>query len=77
MTIKRVEVFETKGKQFPTIAKAVEYRENLVEEFLRKTPGFQDIPGSQRIAFVAHILENRAALTDLLDYSNKVAEEWE
>lgn len=66
--IKRTVVYETKGKQFPTVAKAVEYREGLIEAFLRGIPGFQDIPMRQKIPFVQYVLDNRAALSELLNY---------
>jgi hypothetical protein len=69
MTIKSTVVFVTKGRQFPTVQKALDFREGLVEAFMRECPGFQDIPGKQRIAFVTHVLENRNVLRDLLDYT--------
>ena len=70
MSIRRVFVYKTKDKQFPTMTAAVDYREGLVEEFLRKSPGFNELPVKQRVAFVRHILDNRKFLTDLLDYQN-------
>jgi hypothetical protein len=63
------EVYETMGKQFATAEKAIEYREGLIEAFFRETPGFQDIPARQKIAFVDSILNRRAELATLLNYS--------
>lgn len=66
--IERVEVFQTKGQTFPTAKKAVEYREGLIEKFLRVLPGFDTIRAKDRIAFVQSIIDQRKALIDLLDY---------
>jgi hypothetical protein len=44
MSIKAVTVYETKGKQFRDFEQAVNHRENLIDEFLRKLPGYQDMP---------------------------------
>ena len=66
--IERVEVFQTKGQTFPTIAKAVEYREGLIEKFLRVLPGFDSLRAKDRINFVQSIIDQRKALIDLLDY---------
>jgi len=71
MTIKRVVVFETNGKQFPSVAKALDYREGLVERFLAAAPGFQDMPAKQRVPFVQHILNNRSVLRALLNFSGE------
>ena len=70
MSIERTVVFVTNGQQFPTLRKALDYREGLVEQFMRECPGFQDVPLKRRIAFVQHVLENRARLRSLLDYSS-------
>jgi len=72
MTIKVVRVYETKGKQFRRVQDALDYREGLVDAFMRECPGFQDVPLKRRIAFVQHVLENRARLRDLLDYASNV-----
>jgi hypothetical protein len=66
--IECVEVFETKGKQFRTLRAAIEYREELIVNFLRGLPGFTDMPAKSRLAFFEGILANRAHLSDLLDY---------
>jgi hypothetical protein len=59
------------GKQFPTLAKAIEFREGLIEKFLRETPGFQDIPAKSRIDFVGSIIFRRNELIELLNYNDK------
>lgn len=66
--IQRVLVYETKGRQFPSVKKAIEHRENLIEEFVRKLPGFDQLRHKDRIAFVQAIIDNRKVLTDLFDY---------
>lgn len=66
--IQRVEVFETKGLQFGSLKKAVDYREGLVETFFRNTPGFFELQHSTRIKFIQRILEDRKELIGLLDY---------
>lgn len=69
--IKAVTVYETKGQQFASLDKAVQHRENLIDEFLRKLPGYQDMPARSRVAFMQGILDNRATLRDLLNYSTE------
>ena len=69
--IERVERFVTKGQTFDTLQKAIDYREGLVEEFLRKSPGFQDIRAKDRVAFVQSILNRRQELIGLLDFDSK------
>jgi hypothetical protein len=71
MSIEAVTVYRTKGKEFDRFERAIEYRENLVEEFLRKSPGFQDMPYKSRIAFVESIITRRAELIALLNYSDR------
>ena len=75
--IKSVVVFETKDKQFPTIEKAIEHRENLIEEFIRKLPGFETMSPKAHISFVQAIIDNRKVLTDLFNYNETAQEEWE
>lgn len=66
--IRQLVVYETKGKQFPTVKKAIDFREGLIEEFIRKLPGFDQLRHKDRIAFVQSIIDNRKVLTDLFDY---------
>jgi hypothetical protein len=66
----RKTVYTTFGRDFPNFQKALEYREGLVEKFLRECPGFLDIPLSQRMEFVSSILDRRKYLRDLLNYSD-------
>ena len=66
--IRRVEVYETRGRQFPSLQSAVSYRENEVEAFLRTLPGFQSMPARERVEFVRNIIEQRQRLRDLLDF---------
>lgn len=73
--IKRVEMFETLGKRFDTLQKAIDHREGLVDEFLRTCPGFADVPSKQRIAFVQHVLDNRDKLRGLLDFNSTASDE--
>ena len=68
MKIEELTVYQTNGKQFLTLKAAMDYREDLVEQFLRTVPGFQDIPASKKIAFVDAILQNRKTLAELLDF---------
>lgn len=69
--IRSVQVYQTKGKQFDRYSDAVKHRENLIEEFLRKLPGFQDMPAKARIDFVQSIIDRRHDLIDLLSYDDK------
>jgi hypothetical protein len=66
--IERVERFVTKGQTFDSVAKAIEYREGLVEKFLRSQPGWDTMRHKDRTAFVEGILSNRHELRDLLNY---------
>lgn len=66
--IKEVTKFETKGRSFYTEKDAVQFREGLVEAFIRGLPGFTDIPASKRVVFCSRILDKRKELLDLLDY---------
>lgn len=66
--IEPVEMFRTKGSLFNSLEKAIEYREGLVERFLRKLPGFDTMAAKHRIAFVQEILDKRNELRDLLDF---------
>lgn len=69
--IERVDRYVTKGQTFNTFAKAIEYREGLVEKFLRTKPGFSEIRMKDRVAFIESILSNRQELRDLLDYDDQ------
>jgi hypothetical protein len=72
MTIKSRVVYETAGKRFDTFDKAVEHREGMVEELLRKLPGFSDIhPYKKRIEFVQAVLDRRDTIRELLDFDSK------
>lgn len=73
--IERIEVYKTKGKVFDTANKAVEYREGLVDEFFRSTPGFQDLRAKERIAFIQSVLDRRDVLIDLLSYETPTESE--
>jgi hypothetical protein len=73
--IRKIGVYETKGQQFPTIKQAIAYRENLIEKFLRKLPGFQSMPLPDRIAFVQSIIDNRGALIELMDYDDQLPDD--
>jgi hypothetical protein len=75
MSIKAVTVYETKGKQFRDFEQAVNHRENLIDEFLRKLPGYQDMPAKSRIAFMDGILAGRSKLMDLMNYDDKRPDE--
>lgn len=66
--IERVERFVTLGQEFKTAEKAIEYREGLIEQFLRKLPGFDSIRAKDRIAFVQGIIDGRKEFRKLLDY---------
>lgn len=65
-------MYVTRNQAFPTFEKAIEYREGLVEEFIRNLPGFQDIPAKKRIEFISVLLNNKEALRDLLDYPTEL-----
>lgn len=73
--ISRVQVYETKGKQFPTLKKAIDHREGLIEEFVRKLPGFDQLRHKDRIAFVQSIIDSRKVLIDLLDYNDVLSDD--
>lgn len=75
--IQSVRVYRTKGKQFEQFKAAVNYREDLIDEFLRKLPGYQDMPAKSRIAFMEGILSGRKVLLDLLDYNDVEREEYD
>ncbi len=66
--IQLVEVYETKDKQFRTMKAAIQHRENLIEEFIRRLPGFNGMPPKDRIKFIQAVIDNRKELTDLFDY---------
>jgi hypothetical protein len=66
--IERVERFVTLGQEFKTVEKAIEYREGLIEKFLRQLPGFDSIRAKDRIAFVQSIIDGRKEFRKLLDY---------
>lgn len=66
--IERIEAFVTKGKQFQSIKGAINYREGLIEEFLRKSPGFQTMAAKSRVEFIQSIIDRRRELADLLEY---------
>jgi len=73
--IKSVVLFETKGKQFPTLKKAIEHRENLIAQFVEKLPGFETISPKGRIKLMQAIIDNRKALIDLFDYNEELSED--
>lgn len=62
------QIYETKGRQFDTAQQAFRHREDLIEQFFRGVPGFQDIPARQKIAFIEYILNQRHNLRDLLNF---------
>lgn len=66
--IERIEAFVTRGKQFNSVKQAIQYREGLIEEFLRKLPGFQAMAAKSRVEFVQSIIDRRHELADLLQY---------
>lgn len=69
-TIERIEKFVTDGKEFSSLQKAIDYREGLVDAFIRKLAGFWIIPANDRIAFIQAILDNRDKVRALLDFSS-------
>lgn len=62
-------VYVTRGKQFPRLADAIKYREGLIDEFFRMSPGFGEMRARDRIAFIQSIIDRRGELMDLLDWS--------
>jgi hypothetical protein len=66
--IKQVVVYQTKGRQFPTLEAAQDHRENLIEEFIRSLPGFDTMRARDRITFVQSIIDRRKELLNLLQY---------
>ena len=73
--IESVRVYRTRGKQFERFEEAVQHRENLIDEFLRRLPGYQDMPAKSRIAFMTEILSRRQELRDLLNYDDKIEDD--
>lgn len=73
--IRQIEMYETKGKQFVSLKSAVAYREGLIEEFIRKLPGFEDVAAKKRIAFIQAIIDQRKSLIDLLDYETSIKDD--
>ena len=69
--IHQLAVYQTKGRQFDSMEKAIEHRENLVEAWMRKLPGFADIPPQDRIKFMELLLAKRKELIDLLSYEDQ------
>lgn len=67
------EIYETMGQRFDTLKAAVEFREGLIDAFMRDCPGFYEIPLSKRIAFIQRILDNRDTLRNLLNYTDTLA----
>lgn len=67
--IRRVTVYETRGKQFKTADEALAHRFDLIGEFFDKTPGFWQLPLKEHIAFVQSVVDRRKELAELLDYS--------
>lgn len=70
MTIHTKTVFVTLGQQFDTLKRAIRCREDAIEEFLRKLPGYREFPAKHTTAFIQAIIDNRSALSALLDYSD-------
>lgn len=69
--IKTVVQYQTAGKTFPTLQKALDHRTELIEQFMRNAPGFMDVRYKQRMEFIEYVVNNRDALRALLDYSDK------
>ncbi len=62
-------VYVTLGQQFDTLKRAIRCREDAIEEFIRKLPGYREFPAKHTTAFIQAIIDNRHALAELLDYS--------
>jgi hypothetical protein len=54
---------------------AIDYREGLVEEFLKKTPAVAFVQHSDWINFVQSILDRRKELINLLDFNSEIDED--
>jgi len=72
MSIERVDRFVTNvggvHKEFKTPGDAIEYRESLIEQFMRRLPGFDTMAAKKRIPFMESLLHQRHELMALLDY---------
>lgn len=66
-------MFETNGQMFPSLKKAIDHREGLVEKFFRSLPGFDTIRAKDRIPFLEAILSRRKELVALLDYQTTIS----
>lgn len=66
MTISEKTVYVTCGKQFDSQEKAVEYRADLLGEFMDKAPIL--LTPRDRIKLNDFIVENRETLRNLLEY---------
>ncbi|QBQ74397.1 hypothetical protein BcepSauron_017 [Burkholderia phage BcepSauron] len=66
--IEEKRVYVTRGKQFDTMEKALEYRDGLLGDLLDGCPAFRNIGLRERLAIIDHMSKNRDALRDLLAY---------
>ncbi len=62
-------VYVTLGQQFDSLKRAIRCREDAIEEFLRKLPGYREFPAKHTTAFIQAIIDQRRTLAELLDYS--------
>lgn len=69
--IEAVTVYRTRGKQFERFDQAVAHREQLINDFMEKCPGFFMLQLKDRTAFIESILSRRQELRDLLNYEDK------
>lgn len=70
--IKATTVYETMGKQFRHHDQAIDYREGLIEEFFRKSPGFDTISAKKRLEFIQYIIDSRDHLRNLLEWETRL-----
>lgn len=63
-------VYETDDKQFESVAKAINYREEKVLNFVEQMLLNGDVKRKAVIEATKHILANRTTLRELLDFSS-------
>jgi len=67
-------VYVTEGKEFDTLARAIDYRESLVNEFAVRALGVH-AHHRANMCLTEYILANREELRRLLEFADDVAEE--
>lgn len=67
MSIEERTVFTTQGRDFPSLEKAQEFREDMIGEFLDKIPGCR-LDREDALRVVAYLVKHRKQVRNLLDY---------